>query len=54
MRCSKLAGLFDHLVGAGENGFRNREPDLLGSFQVDDKDEFIDLFDWQITRVGRG
>ena len=28
---------FDDLVGTGQHGLRNRQPDRLGSFEIDDQ-----------------
>src|SRR4029450_14161743 len=39
---------FDHLVGAQEKGFRDRQPDCLGSRQIDDKIELGRLLDRDI------
>ena len=35
MQRSKVPGLFDHLVGAGEQYRRNLEPDRLGGLQIE-------------------
>src|SRR6266436_7048512 len=43
--------LFDHLVGAGEEGFRNRETDRFRGFEVDDQLELGRLLNGQITRL---
>jgi hypothetical protein len=43
---------FDHLVGAGEKGFRNRKADRFRGFDVDDEFELGGLIDRQVS--GRG
>src|SRR4030095_12371833 len=45
-----LAHSFDHLVGAGEKGFRNRKTDRFRGFDVDDEFELGGL----IHRQGGG
>jgi hypothetical protein len=44
--------LLDHLIGAGEQRWRNRHTECLSRFQVDDQIEFGGLFHRQIARVG--
>src|SRR5215470_4401110 len=46
------ARLLDELVGADEDGLRDREPESLGSPQIDDQIEFRGLLDRQITGLG--
>src|SRR5436309_1895431 len=46
-----VRGLFDHIVGAAEQGERNGEAERLGSFQVDNQLNFRDLLDWQVGRL---
>src|SRR6266704_210105 len=48
----QTASLFDHLVGAGEKGFRNRKANRFRGFDVDDEFELGGLIDWQVG--GRG
>ena len=42
--------LFDHLVGAREEGFRDRHPNCLCGFEIDDQLEFSRTLDGQLTR----
>src|SRR5262249_62399903 len=44
--------LFDHLVGAGEEGFRNRKANRFRGFDVDNEFELGGLIDWQVGRRG--
>src|SRR6266487_6810878 len=37
MHCNKMRGLFDHLVGAGEQGGWHVEAEGLGGLQIDDQ-----------------
>src|SRR5262245_19449383 len=46
------APLFDHLVGAGEKGFRNRKANRFRGFDVDDEFELGGLIDGQGGRRG--
>jgi hypothetical protein len=48
MRCSKMASLFDHLVGAREHGRRHVEAKRPGRDEVDDKIELGRLLDREI------
>ena len=41
--------LFDHNVGAGEEGFGDSQTELLCRRQIDNKLEFVRLLDWNIT-----
>ena len=43
--------LFDHLVGSGEQSWRNGQAKRFGGFEVDDKIEFGRLFDRNIGRL---
>jgi Transposase domain (DUF772) len=45
MHCSKMALLFDHLVGASEERRRDSEPDRLRGFQIDDEFVLVRLLD---------
>jgi len=44
-------GLLDDLIGAGEQGLRDREPECLCGVQVDNQLEFRRLLDCQIGRL---
>ncbi len=46
---SKQHSLFDHLVGAGEQGRWHVEAERLGRSQIDDKLEFGWLLDRDVT-----
>ena len=46
-----LLGLFDHLVGAGEQRRRHGDGERLGSFEVDNELELRGLDDWQVGRL---
>jgi len=46
--------LLDHLVGAGEDQWRDRQAKHLCGLQVDDQLESGRLLDWQISRLGAG
>jgi hypothetical protein len=52
LRCRKGAihPSFDHLVGASEERFGNREADRFRSFDIDHQLELGRLLNWQITR----
>src|SRR6516165_6744166 len=43
--------LFDHLVGARQQRFRDCEADRLGGREIDDEIKFGRLFDRYITRL---
>ena len=45
------AALFDHLVGAGEQRFGDREPKRPGGDEVDDQIELGRLLDGKIARL---
>ena len=45
-------GSFDHLVGAGEDRWRDGDAELLGSLEIDDQLEGRRLLDRQIGRLG--
>jgi hypothetical protein len=49
-RSRNIIGLFDHLVGERQEGFRDRQPKRRGSFKIDDKIKLIRLFYWNIAR----
>src|SRR3954463_12310018 len=42
----------DHSIGSREQGRRNRQTDLLGSFQIDHQLEVDRLLDRKIARLG--
>jgi hypothetical protein len=42
--------LFDHLVGAQQERFRDRQPQRLGGGQVDEEIEFGRLLDRKVPR----
>src|SRR5215472_6921728 len=43
---------FDHLVGAGEDRWRDGDAELLGSLEIDDQLEGRRLLDRQVGRLG--
>ena len=43
--------LFDHLVGAQQEPFRDRQAECLGGCPVDDEFEFGRLLDWKVGRL---
>ena len=47
----QISPLFDHLVGAGEQGWRHFEAKRLGSLEVDNQLEFGRLLDRKIGRL---
>src|SRR3982074_152528 len=47
MHCS-IARLFDHLVGTGEQCWRDIEPERLRRFEVDDQLELCGLFNGKV------
>src|SRR5262249_50853771 len=42
--------LFDHLIGAGEHGWRNIQAEHLGGPEIDDQPEFGRLLDGKLRR----
>ena len=44
--------LFDQLVGAQEEGLRDRQPERLGGLEIDDQLELRRLLDRKIGRLG--
>ena len=48
----RLAHLFDHLVGAGEQRWGHFEAERLGSLQIDHQLEIGRLLDRQVGRLG--
>jgi len=46
----RLAHLFDHLVGAGDEGGWDRQTDFLSGLQIDDQFEPSRLLDGQLGR----
>src|SRR6516165_6985653 len=51
-RCSKIASLLDHLIGAGEERRRDRQSQRLGSPKIDDQLELSWLFDRKVAHLG--
>jgi len=51
MQCSKKS-LFDHLVGAQQERFGDRQPERLGGIEVDHQLKLGRLLDRQIGRLG--
>ena len=49
-RAVALGRLFDHLVGAGEEGGWDRQTDFLSGLQIDDQFEPSRLLDGQLGR----
>src|SRR5215831_1676315 len=49
---NKTASLFDHLVGAGEQGRRDFEANRLRGLEIQDKLEFRGLLDRKVTGLG--
>ncbi len=45
-------GLFDDLVGADEQRWRNFKPERFGSLEINDKLDVGRKFDWEITGFG--
>src|SRR5262245_39764843 len=50
MQCSTTL-LFNHLVGAGEQCYRNFDANSLGRFRVDYQLQFRWPLDWQVGRL---
>ena len=46
----KRTSLFDDLVGASNERWRNRHTDRFGSLEINDKFECRGLFDWNFVR----
>jgi hypothetical protein len=43
----------DHLVGGGEQRFRDGEAESFGGFEVDHQRKFGGLLNWQVAWLGR-
>src|SRR5438270_12742819 len=48
----RVKGLFDDLVGPGEDRCRYSQPERFGGLEVDDQLECRRLLDWQIGGLG--
>src|SRR6266498_3048286 len=44
-----MAGLLDHLVGAGKDRWRDGEAEYLCRLEIEDQLEFARLLDWEIS-----
>jgi len=51
-QCARRPTSFDHFIGAGEDRWRDRQPERLGGLQIDDQLELRRLLDRQIGRLG--
>src|SRR5215475_3916992 len=52
MHCSKQRSLFDHPVGACEDGRWDVNANSFRRLEIDDEFELRRLFDWQFSRFG--
>ena len=51
LRAAARISLFDHLVGARQQGRRHSQAKCLGSFQVDGQVELDRGLDWEVART---